>query len=270
MKRSKIYGAGAGMMLAGAVVLSTGIFALGGHPGFYIDITGIHLDGAEGAGFKLEKTSLSEFLSAKIKLDYCDFHIIASDEFAVEGRLSARRGRPVIEVENGNLILEEHAGKGVEAHFMSLGFSELEESYINLYVPKNVALEQLEIDSDAGDIRAENLTAESLSIYAAYGDVKLQNVKADTSKVYLEAGDLEAEEVLVTELEVQNEYGDVEISLQEEAGEYTMDLKNAYGSVEAPSGGELFEEDGQSIYRVKRSGNKKIKVLCEAGDIAIR
>ncbi len=270
MKRSKIYGTGAGLLLAGAVVLGTGMFALGGRPGFYIDITGVHLDGAEGAGITLKKSSLDEFTSAKIKLDYCDFHIIPSDEFAIEGQLAGRRGKPVIEVEDGELILKEQAGKGVGAHFLSFGFSEFEESYMNLYVPKEVILEQVEIDSDAGDISAENLAAERLRIHAAYGDVELQDAEIDSAKVYLEAGNLEADRLLVTELEAQNAYGDVEISLQEDADEYSMDLKNEYGSIEAPSGGNLLEEDGQSVYQVKRSGDKSLQVFCEAGNIAIR
>lgn len=270
MKRSKIYGTGVGLLLAGVVMLGTGMFALGGRPGFYIDITGVHLDGAEGAGITLKKSSLDAFTSAKIKLDYCDFHIIPSDEFAIEGRLAGRRGKPVIEVEDGELVLKEQAGKGVGAHFLSLGFSELEESYMNLYVPKDIVLEQVEINSDAGDISAENLNAERLDIYAAYGDVELQEAKINSAKVYLEAGNMEAEELLVSQLEVQNEYGDVEISLMEDAGEYTIDLKNEYGSIEAPGGGDLFEEDGQSVYRVKRSGDKSLQVFCEAGNITIR
>ena len=55
MKRSKIYCAGAGLILAGAAALGAGMFVLGGRPGFYIDITGIHLDGAEGDGFTLKR-----------------------------------------------------------------------------------------------------------------------------------------------------------------------------------------------------------------------
>mgnify|MGYP003379748257 FL=1 len=49
-----------------------------------------------------------------------------------------------------------------------------------------------------------------------------------------------------------------------------MDLNNEYGSIEAPGGGELFEEDGRSVYQVKRSGDRSIQVFCEAGNIAIR
>lgn len=270
MKRSKIYCAGAGLILAGAAALGAGMFVLGGRPGFYIDITGIHLDGAEGDGFTLKKSTLDAFASAKITLDYCDLRIIPSDEFAIEGRLAGRRGKPEIQVKDGELLLKEKAGKGVGAHFMSFGFSDLEESYLNLYVPEEAVLAGVDIDSDAGDVHAESLEAESLHIRAAYGDVELQEVKADSLEVYLEAGDLEAKDLLVTRMDARNAYGDVELSLLDAADEYSMDLKNEYGSIEAPGGGELFEEDGRSVYQVKRSGDRSIQVFCEAGNIAIR
>ena len=109
---------------------------LGGRPGFYIDITGIHLDGAEGDGFTLKKEHVGCICLRKITLDYCDLRIIPSDEFAIEsaGRQKGQAGDPG---EGRRTAFEGEGGKGCgSAFYVLFGFSDLEESYLNLYVPE--------------------------------------------------------------------------------------------------------------------------------------
>ncbi len=123
-----------------------------------------------------EKRARWMHLPRKITLDYCDLRIIPSDEFAIEGagRQKGQAGDPG---EGRRTAFEGEGGKGCGSAFYVLGFSDLEESYLNLYVPEEAVLAGVDIDSDAGDVHAESLEAESLHIRAAYGDVELQEVK---------------------------------------------------------------------------------------------
>lgn len=148
--------------------------------------------------------------------------------------------------------------------------------------------ETLVFDSEYGDIKLEtceakegNIRLESGSLKiqeanlgetvleSAYGDVSFQKCEMDKADITMESGKLEMLKAKLGETKIESAYGDVTVELEDEEASYTMDLSTEYGTIEAPKAGRHFSQDDEESFQMDGSGNKKLTIQCESGDIRI-
>lgn len=305
MKHKKLYIGGAAMIIAGAVVLGSGI-ALGGVPGFTLGRGGFRLNGHTGNDHVMEKTKIDPFQSLDLKVDYCEIEIIPSDDFYLEYAIYDGK-EPLCETEDDTFrFVQETGGNLLNMDFFRFGGQE-NQDYINLYVPEDFVFDKLRVESGSGSVTAEDVKAEDMMMQLSYGDFKADRVEAGRAQLTLESGDFEAKDVLADSfrlssgygdveldsakikdggmnlesgdleisegsfetLDVENEYGEVTVGLLEDSAEYTMDLATEYGEIDAPKTGAYAIDEDEATYRSEGAGSRRITVYCESGDIEI-
>lgn len=289
----------------GAICMGVGL-AFGGVPGVAINKSGFHTMGAKGIE-KLEKTKTDSFSNINIDIPYGDVEIVPSDEYFLEYQLGMDgRSKIHYEVKDNTLTVAEET-KGF--YLVLFDFKVLTEpSKIKIYVPENIELSSIVIDTEEGNVTLPDIQAETLSLASSYGEINMKSfdgealimeceetdisigkIRADLVKIENEYGDMSADGFEVKDgaiqmesgnlnlegvkmcesLSVKNEYGDITIARENPEEVYGFNLKTEYGTISIPDGSIVLSDD-EAEYRTNGTEKQNIIVKCEEGDITIK
>ncbi len=262
------------LMAAGAVIAGIG-YLLGGHPGVQISRHGIFSTSTKSKPCELKKTRLDDFSKAKITIDsYADVQIQPSDDdsFYLEYLLDESYGKPEYFVKDDALTVRQ-LNQGVG--FINIGFETnetLRNTCLRLYVPKEKALDYMELYNDTGDVTISDTDFKDSKISVDYGALTLNNTHFDSLDLHLDSGDFITDDTQITILNLKNEYGknnlknfkgdfitadldtssltidalelgsldcvveygDVNLTLPEKLDTYTFDISVEYGDITLP------------------------------------
>lgn len=155
---------------------------------------------------------------------------------------SLRAGELRIKNEYGNLVLDEYEG------------------------------EKLKIDMDSGDLTLGVLKAEQAEINNEYGRITVSEMDGGNLNVKQDSGDCRVDCLKASDTEIENEYGNVSLGIFKERKEYSFDLFTEYGRIYVKDKDGEWKQDSMddgARYIFKGSGEKKLKVFCEDGNINI-
>lgn len=292
---------------AGIVILILGML-LGGRPGFYFDGDGLHsgTDDANQKSYIRGESKLQEFTSIDIDLDYADLQIIPSDTFRIEYCLVGPK-KPVCTVKEGHLTVREaEYRRFFNFTFMIPQTGDYTDNYVKLYIPENIVLNTVHLQTEDGDIKLPSLKADTLNIKSEYGDVtlkafegttlsaslddgyftgqkikserveltneygdiSLKELESNTLDAELSDGDFTVERLITGSAEIENEYGDVQLGMSAAVKDYSLDLVTEYGNIQIPEYDVISSDDGSQC-RVTGNSGKTVEVSCEDGDIRI-
>ncbi|MGI6070675.1 MAG: DUF4097 family beta strand repeat-containing protein [Blautia sp.] len=236
-KNKTILMAGLGCVVLGSLILGTSL-VLGGTPGFYIDSEGVH-SSAENKKhshepYVLKKTKLEAFENVELYADYSNVNIIESDGYYLEYKIAGSNTKPFYEVKNDTLTLHERQQKNqvifFGSGFNSFGFND-NNSYndysINLYLPKDAALDSVKIYNDCGDVSVDRLKSQTAKITADYGDIIIQSLTSRNTDLNCENGDMELNKIQSDTMDLDNSYGSITgSSLKGKKAEVLLDYGN--------------------------------------------
>ena len=255
------------------------------------------------------KERLDAFDSVEISTRDADVEIISSDkdEYRVEYCTDGNSKKPVCEVKNGKFIFRDGDTKGTW-NFMvfSVGSRMEGDYYIKLYVPKNAEFSSVTVKNEDGSIVIPGLRSGQLNLETEYGDVDIRKFQGDALKIEIQDGDLKTGKIASEKIDIESEYGNVEmeqaegkmlraeledgdfragvlefseVDIQAEYGDvyagitgdvkaYDWNLKTEYGGIKV-AGNSIASGGDEISYKKDNGTGKKVKIICEDGNIEV-
>lgn len=199
---------------------------------------------------------LDAFTSIRVDVDVLDVTVVAGDSYSISYACD-KDLVPTYEVKDGTLQVTQN---GDDWSPLSFGNDDCEAT---ITVPKDAAIETIDITSDVGDTEISGLTISDIIITADVGDVSLQNVTMKTGNIELDTGDAELDHCSFENLTVSSDVGDVDVDSTEDLSDYAMDLSTDVGDVEING-----RNQGQD-YSTSGNGSKQLTVDNSTGDVEI-
>lgn len=207
-----------------------------------------------------------------IQTNVADVTVQPGEAFSVEYAL---REIPNITEENGVFTIGE---KRSGAALMQFGFTHREDDpHIVITIPAAVSLE---LESDVGNVRIENVALKDVKIDVDVGDLTLQDVQAESlttetntggteitnvtvsgaAGLESDVGDITITDLTAASITVENDVGDIHAELP--AGDYAIDAETDIGAV--------YVNDHDEGSRYHADGTIPLELKTDTGDIRIR
>lgn len=196
-------------------------------------------------------------------------------------RFDKQSAPPQLEVIDG--VLKVSADIGDDNAIVDFQFGDAM-PHVEIYVPEGKTLENINIDSDYGDVTIEGVSAGNIRIEEDYGDMDFTSVDCASLYIATDAGDVNADNLKCSGLYIDSDCGDIELSgeftgtteIISDAGDVEIDtaLAEALYAVDAEvNAGELSIGESEYDYIDKRitvgSGENLIKIVSDCGDVDI-
>jgi len=247
-----------------AICLSVGI--IGGIVGA-VAIVGGFLEGGnvleEVKGYEIS----NEIKSIDIKISAADFEIIEGDRFFVESDIK----NLTVKEKNGTLVISEKRKFNIT----------YKGAVLNLYVPKGVSFEKVEITSGAGAVNIDSLTTKSAEFEFGAGEVDIDYLEA-TSYADIEGGagkisisngsinnldfdmgvgKLDFTSKLLGDSEFSLGVGETELTFVGSESDYSLKIEKGLGNIKV---------NGKNVSEYKsENGDSKIKIEGGVGEITV-
>lgn len=252
-------------LLVGGICLGAGV-AMGGSPMFYVNAEGIHVKEnqtpEDSADYRLESTETGTLKNIRIETAEADIRIVPGDQFLAEYVLNGQRLSPQYSVSDGTLTLRESGEWKSSANFGFLGGiwgsgKEASAPYIQITVPKNAALSEVELSARYGDISMDSdLKAKSLTVYAESGDVRMEDWNGGSFELEMDYGEFSAGSLSGKNVDMENSNGDISIGgLKADAAEVEMEYGELEATLEKP--GSLNIQNGNGSIFLFLNGEEK-------------
>ena len=165
--------------------------------------------------------------------------------------------------DSGDLSLE---SLSVDSAEIFLGFGDLD--------MKDSSFKDLTLKLDSGDLSGKAVTADTLHLTNSFGNSNLQAFTGKDVTVNMDSGDFSMEAAALRSFSGVNSFGNMTLSIPAPLDIYAFDLGTEFGSVSLPENApESFRSEDdvfEDYYKTEGTGDKKIEITAESGDIKIR
>lgn len=218
---------------------------------------------------------LNGFESIKVDAAVMELHIRAQGEDYMLSYDCSEKLMPKWSITNGLLSLSNQS-----AFAGWLGVTNLR-CNVTLTVPEGTVLEQIDIQTDVGDLFFEKITAQNCELEADVGDVDLNDCTIDNLTVTADVGDIDIDDSTLatlevnadtgnfslqngtfTNLEAETDVGAIAIDSSRDLSDYELELECELG--ELSINGEAYPKE----YKIRGSAGN-IHATAELGDIEI-
>ncbi len=255
-------------LLIGAVLVAIGIGMGGLKKTYEKTVDFLNLDLVINPQMnELEYTAIDEFTVVDIETKVGDINILIGDEFAIEYSVY---GELDYNISDGELCITESDNNRI-----NIGLSFINnDSYINIYIPADVTLDEMKITSDVGDVECEGLAVSNADISSDVGGVVLSDMTVDNLVVELATGDftftgdinqtasitsdvggVELTGNLLADIDVKSDVGDVKVTTYYNSKVYDYDISSDVGET-------TVDEDGGK----ECDDSYNITIQCDVGD----
>ncbi len=232
-------------------------FVFGAATGFAIDSKGNYIDYGSEKVYELDKTIVEgDITNIELNSSYGDVILCDSedDNVYVEyyyNQVGDSSREPEYGVDNGTFTFKDprNTGSNFIINFSFFNSTKDSENYVKLYIPSSVTYENVNIDTDlgdvtcddlngkdvvinnnSGDINCKNITCETITITDDLGDVELDNITADTIDVINNSGDINCTNITSNELSIEDDLGN--IYLDKVICEENISITNSSGDID--------------------------------------
>ena len=221
---------------------------------------------------------LDDFTSINIVNDYGNVEIVTSDRYALETN--------VVEDDDITYSIKDKAltieTKGKKKNELQFGFGSFNTPSITIYVPKDVKLKTVDIDSNFGDMTIRDLNYQQLNLIKNYGDILFKNTTGDKTDITQSFGDMKLQQFSSNGFVVESENGDINIdgtlngqsTITSNFGDTTLDLQNKKSEIGYDLNtdfGDLSvdkkEQNGKASQSYK--GDNQLKATISHGDLVL-
>ena len=239
------------ILIVGVCLAGTG-WAMGGHKinnvGVYWQ-NGLHISGVDSSGkigklVKLDESYKANDVQAiELDVDYLDYVTIkageAGSDIKVVGVNYEEYGGLKSNLTGNKLFVSSKAHRDDRHFVFNFGlFPDSEKCYLEITVPEDLILENLEAKIDASSITIRDLECVTSVIDNDYGDIELTEIKSGDMKIKANAGKIDASTITVARLlEIDNDFGNIklssidagDISIEADAGRIEMNTVTSKG-----------------------------------------
>lgn len=243
---------------------------------------------------------LKPFKNIDIEVDVNDIKIIPSDKYEIDLRYQEKNTYVEYKVENETFVLKQETyNKNSNYNF---NLNKEDRNYINIYVPKDSIIEDINIISDVASVGVDNIIAKNLDIACDVGNVeskdcsienvqietdtgniKVKNLQADFVETYSnigntviqgssinkrlegssDIGNIEVDGKLYGKTNLSANLGNIEVNIDEDKSLYNYNVKNDLG---------VFKVDGKKHHKALKVNNNcdnNINIQCDTGKIEL-
>ena len=211
-KRMKTFLMVCGIVVGAGLLLSIAGAALGGIRGLasveervpWISLTGGQQEHQNGA--------TEAFSSINVDSDLGRVEFVQGQTFAVETSYDKAMGAPRVSVENGILNVKP-SGKKIRWFNLNLfNLGDHKDTVIKIYYPQGTAFDRVEIDSDIGDVKLNDLSAKTLHIESDAGDVTMNGIIAGELDLRADMGSIQGASIKSSSASIKLNAGDMNLS----------------------------------------------------------
>jgi len=222
---------------------------------------------------------LDDFSNLNVINHYGDVEIVASDRFALETN--------VIKDDDMTYSMKDHTltveTKSKKKNGLQFGFFSFSNPSIKIYVPSDVKLKTVVLNSnfgdltirglnyqeltlieDFGDIIFKNTTGDKTEITQSFGDIKLQQFSSNSFVAESEHGDINIDGTLNGQSTITSNFGDTTLHLQNKKGELGYELKTDFGDLTVD------EKEQNSKVSQSYKGDNQLNVTVSHGDLQLK
>ncbi|WP_285398128.1 DUF4097 family beta strand repeat-containing protein [Lysinibacillus sp. fls2-241-R2A-57] len=263
-------------MIAFGILLALVGYFSGGKWNFVLNDEGIHVPKSN----KLINNSyeLDDFTNINVVNNYGDVEIVTSDRYALETN--------VVEDDDVTYSIKDHTltveTKGEKKNRFQFGFGSFNSPSIKIYVPADVKLntvvlnskfgdttihdlnyQQLNLIEDFGDIIFKNTTGDKTEITQSFGDMKLQQFSSNGFVAESDNGDIDIDGTLNGQSSITSSFGDTTLHLQNKKSEIGFELETDFGDLTV----DKKDQNGKVSQEYK--GDNQLKVTLSNGDLQL-
>ncbi|KOS63611.1 DUF4097 family beta strand repeat protein [Lysinibacillus agricola] len=264
-------------MIAFGILLALVGYFSGGKWSFVLNDEGIQLP--ENNKLVNNSYKLDDFTNLNIYNHYGDVEIVTSDRYALETNV-VKDGDVTYSIKDNTLTVETKVKKKNGFQF---GFGSFRTPSIKIYVPSDVKLKTVVLDSnfgdttirglnyqrlnlieDFGDILFKNTTGDKTEISQSFGDMKLQQFSSNGFIAESEHGDINIDGTLNGQSTITSDFGDATLHLQNKKSELGFELETDFGDLTVDN------KDQNSKVSQSYNGDNQLKVTLSYGDLQLR
>ena len=214
----------------------------------------------QGTEVSLEGTQvLDAFSEIRVESDVMDVTIQKGTDYSLSYR-TAGKNKPAYSVKDGVLSVTQ---KQQKKHW-NLGMVSNKSAAMTITVPEDVALKDVDITSNVGDVDINGIVTERFECELDVGDMTAKNAELGESTIDADVGDVKLDKVKAKNLDVTADVGDIEAALVGESDAYDISFDCGVG--EATLNGENVKKNTQ-IHAADAEG--KIELSADVGDIDV-
>ncbi len=207
MSTKKITIVALGLIIFGTILALIG-FSMGGKFGIVRGGNGYRIQDKDDKVVKQE--NLDKFDSIDIKVDLDNIEIIKGDRYAIELEYYKDSNDIIYKVENGKLIVKEPSRNSMINFGFNIGFV-YTPSFMKVYVPQDVNLNNLDVHSSNSDIKIKDIKSNTISVKCDYGDTIFEDMAASVFNVEVGNGKLAMKNIKAKEIITENKYGELKV-----------------------------------------------------------
>ncbi|MGE8001362.1 DUF4097 family beta strand repeat-containing protein [Lysinibacillus sp. NPDC093190] len=264
-------------MIAFGILLALVGYFSGGKWSFMLNDEGIQLP--ENNKLVNNSYKLDDFTNLNVYNHYGDVEIVTSDRFALETNV-INNDDVTYSIKDNTLTVETKAKK---KNGLEFGFGSFRSPSIKIYVPSDVKLKIVVLDSnfgdttirglkyqelnlieDFGDIIFKDTTGDKTEITQSFGDMKLQQFSSNGFVAESEHGDINIDGTLNGQSTITSNFGDATLHLQNKKSELGFELQTDFGDLT------IDKKDQNDKVSQLYKGDNQLKVTVSHGDLQLR
>jgi len=240
------------MIVAGLILSLLGMF-LGASRWVYWDKHGSHIvDRSEEK--RITRFDLEQIDNIDINAKFADVEFITSDQYGIDIRYYDEDVSWTLDDGNLKIAFSIQAGNRYfhDRYFdINLSF-DYPQNYIKVYLPADVRLGAVSVQTDAGDMKIGDFRAGEVRINNSFGNLALYSITCDTLQIKLNSGDFTGKDLSVSgDIEYKSTFGASKFEtidarnfrLDSDSGDVAVkgchvegfDINNTFGNLDAYS-----------------------------------
>lgn len=272
---------------AGLVFMLAGFLGGAKFSSVTIEPNGFHL--SDPASHTLKNLNLAAFKSINLEVSQSNIEFISSEHYGVDICYCGDT-KPTYTLENGTLKISDTQNSSPKLYIMNFNSTQ-NPNTVKIYLPSNVSLANINIQSRLGSLKFDNLVCENTNIRLDFGELQMHSASCGNAKINLHNGSSTIQNVKVKNLSYENEFGQSnfesltvdstkdstikshngEISIKNLTSSGPLFLDDAYGSilVDGMAANSVKSTLGNGTYEIANSQVKDLTVENSYGGISI-
>ncbi|GAB0166706.1 DUF4097 family beta strand repeat-containing protein [Lysinibacillus sp. CTST325] len=264
------------MIALGVLLALVGYFS-GGKWSFVVNGEGIQLP--ENNKLVNNSYKLDDFTNLNIINHYGDVEIVTSNRYALETNV-IKDDDVTYSIKDNTLTVET---KSKKKNGFEFGFFSSRTPSIKIYVPSDVKLKTVILDSNFGDTTIRGLNYQELNLIGDFGDILFKDTTGGKTEITQSFGDMRLQQFSSNGFVAESEHGDINIdgtlngqsTITSNFGDATLHLQNkksALGFELQTDFGDLTVDNEDQNSKVSQSynGDNQLKATLSHGDLQLR
>ncbi|MGE7949317.1 DUF4097 family beta strand repeat-containing protein [Lysinibacillus sp. NPDC093688] len=263
-------------MIAFGILLALVGYFSGGKWSFVLTDEGIQLP--ENNTLVNNSYKLDDFTNINVINHYGDVEIVASDRFALETN-AIKDGDVTYSLKDHTLTVET---KSKKKNGLQFGFGSFRTPSIKIYVPSDVKLKTVVLDSNFGDTTIRGLNYQEFTLIEDFGEILFKDTTGDKTEITQSFGDIKLQQFSSNGFVAESEHGDINIdgtlngssTITSNFGDTTLHLQNKKGELGyelQTDFGDLTVDKKEQNNKVSQSykGDNQLKATLSYGDLQL-